>query len=527
MTTSTYIDMDDIQGNITKAYGRFGYPIARYVFFKFFDNPQHARNFLAALLKHEYITSARPWQTSDVSQLPPATTNIAFTYEGLKNLGLPTETLHSFPEEFSMGMKARAEILGDEGTNGAEHWDPIWQDEKAVHMFMSINARNKDALEERYNQIQACASQFSDGVKQLFGHRGKNGDELGYQDAAALVENGQPTAKEHFGFVDGISNPYFKGCGNPESWAIGNGKPLTHDHPESASSWAPLETGEFILGYRDEAKELPAAPIPRVLSMNGTFMVYRKLHQNVGTFNRYMQEMGADYPGGEEALGAKMVGRWRNGAPLASFPEKAEADAFILRIEEAVKKRDDAKTPEEKKSTAEYVTKLRQQLRAYNYHDDIPGHRCPFGSHIRRANPRGSLEFGVDGAFDTPGALVDRRRILRRGLPYGGVEDPNSDDGNHGIIFMALNASIQRQFEFVQQQWMNYGNDFKLSNEKDPIIGDHEESAHYKIPGNSASEPPFFCANVPRFVNTRGGEYFFIPSITAIRMMSEGLIDPT
>jgi deferrochelatase/peroxidase EfeB len=170
----------------------------------------------------------------------------------------------------------------------------------------------------------------------------------------------------------------------------------------------------------------------------------------------------------------------------------------------------------------------------FDYARDAEGSRCPLGAHIRRVNPRGSLEFGVDGAYDTPGALVNRRRILRRGLPYGETPHPPRDDGNHGIVFMALCASIERQFEFVQQQWINYGNDFKLANEKDPLLGNHAASSRGGGLGRSIIQgdrekgrPPMFCSEIPRFVETRGGDYFFIPSLTALRMIAEGIVDVT
>ncbi len=92
---------------------------------------------------------------------------------------------------------------------------------------------------------------------------------------------------------------------------------------------------------------------------------------------------------------------------------------------------------------------------------------------------------------------------------------------------MSVNASIERQFEFVQQQWINYGNDFKLANEKDPLLGNHDGHGDFIIQGAGPTQPPFFCARLPRFVTTRGGEYFFIPSITALRMIAQNLIDPT
>src|SRR5688572_15987201 len=135
-----YIDLDDIQGNIIKAYGRFGYPVARYLFFQF-HRVDEGRAFINSLLP--LLTTSRPWFNGD--GVPPATTNIAFSYQGLKHLGLPTKSLHSFPEEFSIGMKARAEILGDDNESSANYWDPIWSNDKRIHMFMSINARTPEA----------------------------------------------------------------------------------------------------------------------------------------------------------------------------------------------------------------------------------------------------------------------------------------------------------------------------------------------------------------------------------------------
>lgn len=516
-----YIDLDDVQGNIVKAYGRFGYPVARYIFFQF-HRVREAREFVAALVS--LLTTSRPWFGG--AGLPAATTNIAFTYQGLKHLGLPTKSLHSFPEDFSMGMKARAEILGDDRESAAEHWDPIWHNDKRIHMFMSINAQNPEALEQRYQTVLALRENAGDGVEQLCGHRGSGGDNMPYQEAIAVFKGGVPTPKEHFGFTDGISDPFFKGSGSNPVNVIGGGKP-TRGNPATEEGWAPLETGEFILGYRDEAHELPQAPVPNLLSMNGTFMVYRKLHENVGTFNRYIEQVGKDFPGGKEAIAAKMAGRWRNGAPMVLFPTEAEADRFMLDLETARIESKNAKTEEERIQKLEYYNSLRKKLTGFNFDGDLHGHKCPWGSHIRRTNPRGSLEFGVKGAFDTPGALDDRRRILRRGLPYGSVTDPSSDAGEHGIIFMAVNASIERQFEFVQQQWLNYGNDFKLANEKDPLLGNHYGDEDYIIQGSGPDNPPFFCPRIPRFVTTRGGEYFFIPSITAVRMIAQGIVDPT
>jgi deferrochelatase/peroxidase EfeB len=126
--------------------------------------------------------------------------------------------------------------------------------------------------------------------------------------------------------------------------------------------------------------------------------------------------------------------------------------------------------------------------------------------------------------------LANRRRILRRGLPYGDSSQRENDQGDHGVIMMMLNADIGRQYEFIQQQWVNYGNDFREANDKDVILGnclkDMPNSViHQADPKGSA--PPRFVRNIPQLVETRGGDYFFVPSMTALRLIARGLIDPT
>jgi len=526
----TVLDLHDIQGNLVKAYGRYGYPKARYIFYSVLDGVK-GRKFIKELIS--LVTTAAPWSApgSTIGHTrPSATTNIAFTYEGLKHLGVPRQSLQSFPDEFVMGMKARKDILGDDGPSAPENWDPIWCYAEPVHIWISINGQSEEKIAQRYKEINALVEQSQEGIKLLRGHRGENNaDDLAYQQASAIYIDGVPSATEHFGYTDGISNPFFKGTGANPANVIGGGKP-TLDEATTVAGWEALETGEFILGHRDEAFEYPTAPMPPLLARNGTFMVYRKLHENVGCFNKYLDEVGKNFEGGKEALAAKFSGRWRNGAPITTFPTENEANEFIEQVGAARAK---WKETASEQDHIKYL-ELRKKYAAFDYNQDLQGSRCPVGAHTRRANPRGALEFGVTKAYNTPGALVNRRRILRRGLPYGEVNDATRDDGNHGIIFMAINADIKRQFEFVQQQWINYGNDFKLSNDKDPILGNQGVDTENKANGRmiveadtDGTKPPFFCAHIPRFVEVRGGDYFFIPSMSALRMLAEGIIDPT
>jgi Dyp-type peroxidase family len=499
---TTQLDLMDIQGNLLRAYGRFSFPVARYVFLRVYDGKQ-GRKFVGDLTK--IITTAANWGSGpNEIEKPTVTTNIAFTYTGLKALELPRASLAGFPPEFAMGMKDRQDILGDDGPSAPVHWDKAWHGEP-VHMFVSINAQQQQYLEIRYGLLSKLIEQYNGAVQIVHGHRSGDGIDLAYQDANIVVENGEPTSKEHFGYTDGIGDAVFEGLPVLPERVLGRGKQIK-------DGWLPLATGEFILGHLDEAREYPAAPAPFLLSRNGAFMVYRKLHQNVGSFNAYLEKEGANYPGGKDLLAAKFMGRWQdNGAPLANAPDVAKKQAWDARFAQATENEQDA------------------MLSNFTFDDDPSGAKCPFSAHMRRINPRASLQ-QVSGAFDTPGALSDRRRILRRGLPYGEVKDKQRDDGNHGIIIMMIGASISRQFEFVQQQWINYGNDFRAGNDKEIILGNHSVTPSSKAviqvdpDGDNA---PYFLQNIPRFVETRGGDYFFLPSMTALRMIAQGRIDPT
>jgi Dyp-type peroxidase family len=530
------LDLHDVQGIVLKAYGRYGFPKARYMLFRVNDGAA-GRRFVQGLAP--LVTTSAPWgpygSVTNGTAIPVATTNVAFTYHGLRELGVPRASLQSFPDEFAMGMRGRRDILGDDGPSAPEHWDPVWLQDDQVHILVWINCQDMAAVEKRYNEVIALIPKDGDGKGVVLcpGHRGPEGRQLPYQDASAVYADGQPTAKEHFGYTDGISNPFFKGALQHEGSVVGGGKP-TGLPPETRAGWAPLETGEFLLGHKDEASEYPEAPIPSLLAANGTFMVLRKLHQNTASFDRYMETMGSQLPEGKETLAAKFVGRWRNGAPITSFPTEAEAMVFGDRWEKAKREIAKAKLPAERDAAKLRFADLNAKFVAFNYNKDLEGGRCPVGAHVRRANPRGSLEFNHKGAFQTPGAVDNRRRLLRRGLPYGESQVDRRDEGDHGVMFMAINASIRRQFEFVQQQWITYSNDFNLANDRDPIVGNHGATPDGKPDGRMVLEagpgearPPFFCSGMPRFVETRGGDYFFIPGLCALRMIGAGTIDPT
>jgi Dyp-type peroxidase family len=453
----------DIQGFVLRGYNL---PNARYVFLHF-EDAARARALIGRLLP--IITTGQRWDHGK----PQRTVNIAFTHRGLAALDLPLATLLSFPVEFQQGMKSRAAILGDTGINAPEHWDELWH-ENRVHAWVAINGQSIAAIEASTASLRSLIQETAGAV------------ELGSQDAAAIMDAGKATTREHFGFTDGFGNPDYLGVERTRQ--PGQGKLM----PDG--TWAPLATGELLLGYADEAGELPVAPVPHILATNGTFMVYRKLHQNVGTFRAYLKEHSAQYGGGEEKLAAKFIGRWRDGTPLELSPDKPDPS----------------------------IVQDPNRNVNFTYGADPEGTRCPIGAHVRRVHPR--------DAFGFNGRLIDRRRMTRRGLTYGrpaAPDEPASDREERGVIFMALNACLSRQFEFVQQQWVEYGNDAHQGNDKDMLMGNHGGQGKFVVQGDTtATNPPFICSHLPNFVELRGGDYFFLPSITALGMIAMDLVDP-
>ncbi len=463
------LELADIQGNILRGYNL---PHAHYYFYRF-DDPARARDFVDALSHHITTADDRHHEGRWSEAKPDSTLNLAFTFEGLKALAVPLPALDGFPEAFREGMRARAGFLVDRGPSAPERWDDIWRSGE-VHACVTIYGSSHAAVEDRAARLERQRSEAG-GVERV-----------AMQDAAALEIHGETTAKEHFGYADGFGNPDVEGSGAPHTPGRGG--------LDGKGRWVPLKPGEFILGQIDENGEIALPGTPRNLFRNGTFMVYRKLHQNVGSFRTFLREESAKCPGGEELFKAKLVGRWADGTPLSVSPRAP-----------------DPKLALDPSRNADFV-----------YGDDPAGERCPMGAHIRRANPRDAQGFG--------GTLANRHRIIRRGVPYGTwipLDDLGDDDGEHGLIFVCYQADIERQFEFVQQQWLNYGNDQNVGNDKDALVGSHLEHDHVVITGSGAdgARPVHVVSGLRPFVETRGGDYFFVPGITAIHMLSRPLGD--
>lgn len=451
------LDLDDIQGFVLFSYAALPYACYLHAFFA--DGAATPNAWLGELSPEVTAAHARSVESD-------AKVNVALTSAGLARLGLDARELETFPRELQQGMghPLRAHVLGDVGENAPEHWEVGGPSTKPVHALVLLFARDDDGLAAlRAREIARI---------------GAHGGEVVHEDDARI------TTHEHFGFADGIDQPHVAGSPRP--------RPAHH---------VEVPAGEFILGYENAYRELP--PSPRGadafdLGKNGTYLVYRKLAQDVSAFwsSMFAEAAKTTCDAGPDAekreavrLAARIVGRWPGGAPLVHHPD-GDVGAGAYRKD-------------------------------FLFHESDPhGIACPLGAHVRRANPRDMLEPDPAASLKA----VERHRLLRRGRSYGppapgGLRDRAKPDGHaRGLLFLALNASIRRQFEFVQQTWINNPKFAGLYDERDPLAASiHEGEAHFTMPGVPVRSR---VQGLPRFVTTKGGGYFFIPGRRAIAWLA-------
>ncbi len=406
-------------------------------------------------------TSGRSWLEAVRQKVPSAKTVadtvnqerrwvcVAFTWNGLRALGVDETSLATFPEEFRQGMAARWQILGDTGSNHPDNWvgGLAGPELHAVAILFARDAATRDQSVREHNALLVRTP----GV-----------DTLSSLDLEAI----QPTDKvrEHFGYRDRLTSPEIEGTGIVPT----------------PGSGPPVKAGEFILGYPDEEGPPPKLPEPEILSRNGSYMAYRRLQQHVGAFRDFLREQGGPTTEGQEWLAAKLMGRWRSGAPLALAPEKDDPTI--------------ANDP--------------QRNNNFNYAKmDPQGYAIPLGAHIRRMNPRDTVP------------NIQRRRMIRRGATYGPPlpEGVPEDGVERGIAAFVICASLVRQFEFAQNVWINDPNFKELGNEHDAIIGAQDGTFDFTIPKRPIRKK---IKGLPAFTTVKGGAYFFVPGITALQYLA-------
>src|SRR5215470_3775938 len=416
---------------------------ARYGFITF-RKPEDGRAWLSGLI--DRVGRGRAHASG--AQLDSRWVTVAFTFNGLRALGVDEASLATFPEEFRQGMAARAPVLGDTGANHPERWVGGLASPD-LHGIVILFAKDVPERERCVREHQQYAAQFP-GVVAL---------------STLDLEAFPPFeyAHDHFGYRDRMSQPEIEGMGVEPT----------------PGSGAPLKPGEFFLGYPDENGNVGPLPQPEILAKNGSFLAYRRMDEHVGAFRDFLRANGATLEE-QEMVAAKLTGRWRSGAPLVLAPTKDDPEL--------------AGDPQ-RNNNCDYGKM------------DPHGYAGPLGSHIRRMNPR-------DTAVN-----MNRRRMIRRGGTYGPpLPEGSPEDGvERGIAAFVGCASLIRQFEFAMNVWANDPNFHELGNERDPIFGTQDGTFDMTIPKRPIRKK---IKGLPAFTTIRGGAYFFLPGIKALRYLA-------
>jgi Dyp-type peroxidase family len=415
---------------------------ARYEFLTF-KNAAGGRAWLTGLL--DKVGTAKAVGSSDVDS---RWVTVGFTWSGMRALGLAEASLATFPEEFRQGMAARANILGTTGANHPDHWVGDLASPN-LHAIAILFARDVEERERCRQEHERFLTQC-EGIKAL---------------SALDLEAIPPFdyAHEHFGYRDRLSQPAIEGTG-------------VEPTPGSGPT---IKAGEFFLGYPDEAGPSAGMPQPEVLSRNGSYVAYIRMQEHVTAFRDFLRQHG-ETSEQQEFVAAKLMGRWRSGAPLVLAPDRdnPELGADPLRTND------------------------------FNYAGADPhGYACPLGAHIRRMNPR-------DTAVN-----MNRRKMIRRGGTYGPpLPEGAPEDGiERGIAAFVGCASLVRQFEFAMNVWANDPDFHELGNERDPIFGTQDGTFDMTIPKRPIRKK---IKGLPAFTTIRGGAYFFLPGIKALRYLA-------
>lgn len=452
------LELDDIQGIVIRGYGNLR--AASFVLFRIVD-PAAARGWLQTLIDTVTTGTTRPQETS---------LNVAFTASGLRALGMSPELMAMFSSEFTGGMALphRSRMLGDVGASAPDNWTWGGPSNEEIDLVLLLYARDAARLTSVYDSLLNAAE--GQGLRHI-----------------ATLETVDLGDREHFGFHDGIAQPLIEGL------------------PKSGPPADTIKAGEFILGYPNEYGLYTDRPLVspaldphnrlpvdvggsgnRDLGRNGSYLVFRQLRQDVPGFRRFLDEATSKADGSHDAaestrLAAKMVGRWPSGAPLALAPEE------------------------------DNPTLANENNFSY-FQSDAAGYRCPVGAHVRRSNPRDSLDPRPGSAQSI--ALNKRHRILRRGREYG---NPVSNE-ELGLHFICLSGNLARQFEFVQHTWVNNPTFHGLYEDTDPIIGSHTAfGGTFTVQAQPVRRR---YTALPDFITVRGGAYFFVPGMRALRFLS-------
>jgi Dyp-type peroxidase family len=445
----------DIQGWVVNGYGS-GFPFVRHLVFTI-HAPQPVRDHLRAATSGAdgvtQVHDARQWTTP-----PESVLGVGFTHSGLAALGVERHTLAAFPTEYRQGPAARAAKIGDYGASAPECWDDGMADPSRVHMIWTVHAQTLHDVQAREDELTAA---FATAASIVQRYDGEN-----FYDAA-----GKPTAKVHFGYVDGISQPRLQGF----------------DDGRRPDSQPVAPYGSFFAGHESQFEGVTFdLPEPVAFTGNGTYNAFRVLEQDVVAFEQFLHDAAEANDCDVEWIAAKVCGRWRNGNPLPLDPDDPDQPPI-----------------------------LDGRRNDYGYFGDDDGAVCPIGSHMRRANPR--------DADVVQRASAHTRRVIRRGVPYGPEIAPGTltpDGIARGLLGNFMCGSLIAQFEGIMYDWINLGLQHPdITGTNDPVLGANDPAtSRFVIP--RVGQPDIVLTGFPRFIRTRASAYTFLPSLPGLRWLA-------
>jgi Dyp-type peroxidase family len=437
--------------------------------------------------------------------------NLGFTASGLKKL-VAAEEVDKLGPAFNAGAQERAGLVGDptDGSVGDPSTWVIGGPHNLPDAMLTIAADREPSLAASVRTLREQLDTLSietPPVRVMFEQEGR-------------TLSGPLRGHEHFGFKDGISQPGVRGRLDSPTHPLLTPRFIDASDPLGDTFATPgqplLWPGEFVLGYPRNSQDDPLTsesdPVDPAWSKNGSFVVFRRLRQDVPAFRLFIAAAKAKAiaHGGfgsmdEERLGAMCVGRWKSGTPILRAPLEDDPRIATSKIDAENSFFYDQDTLPVKwaPSSGRTTDTLPPAQR------DFDGVVCPLAAHVRKVNPRDEpTDIG-----DPPRTLP--RRLLRRGIPYGDEYDPakpGSIAADRGLLFIAYQSSIERQFEFLQQDWVNQVDAPRGGGGVDPILG-AKGSLRLVNDNDESLEIP----TTKRLVTPTGAVYLFAPSLSAIR----------
>ncbi len=520
---SVALELDEIQGNILAGFNK---DHQRFLFLRI-DDVGKAKQWLQQLIPHISTTTAvkafnddfratRRKHRGEVNMPTASWLNVAFTFAGLSKLG--ASGTEQFPGEFQGGMASRKNAIGDLDRSDPAKWQEPFTDPQSLHVLVLVAADLPHDLERKTNHV--LGGLHAGGLHLLHNQHGEVRTDL--------------PGHEHFGFKDGVSQPGVKGF----TLSVND-----HPDPNSGHQGVPgqdlLWPGEFVLGYPTQVPitqdgfdgpnptQGPNSASGPAWTKNGSYLVFRKLRQDVAAFKNNVNGTATTLGISPEVYGAKIIGRYASGCPMQPTAYEVDVDQLPDLKPNAGDGFPASFDPNAGDPAAVHSELLTDNMNNnFEYGSDLKGTWVPRPGHVRKAYPRDEQFLQADGTVDPASPLnesfTQTHRLLRRGIPFGEPFHVNGDatlkdDGvDRGLLFLCYQKCIASQFEFVQSAWVNNPDFPQGADGVDPIMAQSASGA-IQCPIKGAVK----TVDVPHFVVTEGGEYFFQPSISALHLMAE------